>query len=351
MSDITLGTSIDDLLRAVEQRDEQAYEAAFPRIADAALQARPEQVQEGLLRLAPLLAEIPFGIGGDLAQLAGGMAEYGTDPTQLLPTLVGRAVDAMEQAARFAGVYREAFGDPPDPQDHARIESAFERVVGGAAGLGLTEEEAVTQVQAWFCADQWVQPVLFLAQRKDVRAALPQRRRLTDAVEAVREHVGTAHWLYGLLLVLDDEPLVVLHRPTGRGYRVTVSGIGDNFQLHTLLAAALVGDGSAGLLPGRRPTPAEVAAAGDGEDLEPEGGLRGSFNLVDGHGAWIWNEGRPADIPALDGARVVVLDPPPYERAWNAGRPYPLMRPEVRVEALTPAEAAHWLGLVKPAQR
>jgi len=68
----------------------------------------------------------------------------------------------------------------------------------------------------------------------------------------VAEHFNTAHWLHGLLLVLDDEELIVLHRPTGRGYRVTMSGIGDNFQLHILLAATLTGDESRGMIPLRR---------------------------------------------------------------------------------------------------
>jgi hypothetical protein len=168
----------------------------------------------------------------------------------------------------------------------------------------------------------------------------------------MREHVGTAHWLYGLLLVLDDEPMVVLHRATGRGYRVTISGIGDNFQLHTLLAAALIGDESRGMVPGKRPTDAEIAAASDGEDMTPAGGIRGNFNLVDAYGEWIWNEGRPADIPELEGTRVVVIDPPPYARSWNPGRAYPLMRPTVTVTGLLPPdEAKHWLSLVKPSQR
>jgi hypothetical protein len=43
-----------------------------------------------------------------------------------------------------------------------------------------------------------------------------------------------------------------------------------------------------------------------------------------------------------------VIDPPPYERTWNAGRAYPLMRPSVTViEILPAAEAARWLSKVK----
>jgi hypothetical protein len=347
-----LGKQVDDLINAVGNRDDERFFAALQGIAKATPKARPEEVDAALVRLAPVLADIPFGMGGDLAQIAGSMADYGTDPGIVLPTLVARATDALEQAARFSTLYGAAFGDPPDSGDQEQIGPTVERFVETAPERGLDRQDAYLLVQAWFCANQWVQPVLYLSQRKDVRVALPERSRLTAAVGAMREHIEAAHWLYGLLLVLDDEPLVVLHRASGRGYRVTISGIGDNFQLHTLLAAALIGDESRGLLPGPRPTEAEIAAASDGEDLTPAGGIRGNFNLVDAYGEWIWNEGRPADIPKLEETRVVVIDPPPYARSWNAGRPYPLMRPAVTVTGmLPPDEAEHWLNLVKPSQR
>ncbi len=77
----------------------------------------------------------------------------------------------------------------------------------------------------------------------------------------------------------------------------------------------------------------------------------GADEVVDAFGSWIWNEGRPADIPRLGGERVVVLDPPPYLRSWTAGRAYPLMRPSVDVQrVLAAGEAERWLALVKPSR-
>lgn len=347
-----LGKRVDDLVRAADGRDEKRFFAATRGIADATPKARPDEVDAALARLTPVLNGIPFGIGGDLAQIAGSMADYATDPAVVVPTLVGRAADAMEQAARFAELYGAVFEDLPDADDPEQIGPTIDRFVETAPNRGMSQRDAEHLVQAWFSGGMWVQPVLYLSQRKDVRAVLPERTRLTAAIHAMDGHIGTAHWLYGLLLVLDDEPLIVLHPESGRGYQVTISGIGDNFQLHTLLAAALIGDESQGLLPGQRPSAAEVAAASDGEDLTPAGGIRGNFNLVDAYGEWIWNEGRPADIPKLEGKRIVVLEPPPYPRRWNAGRAYPLMPPMVTVDGMLPAdEAAHWLGLVKPSQR
>jgi hypothetical protein len=347
----SLRASCDKLIDAVDRQDQKQFHPALERMADAAGKADPAEIQDSLVRLVPVLAQIPLGVGADLAKIAGGMADLGTDPLVVLPTLVERVVDAMQRAARFAQMYSAAFEELPDPDDPNLIERTIQRFVSAASRLDVPESAAYGLVEAWFTGGDWVQPVLFLSQRKQVRAALPQRERLTAAIDAVREHIGTADWLYGLLLVLDDTPLTVLHRPTGRGYRVTISGIGDNFQLHTLLAARLIGDESRGLIPGQPPSAAAIEAASEGEDLTPDGGITGQFNLVDACGEWIWNEGRPADIPLLDGERVIVLDPPPYVRSWNAGRAYPAMTPSLTLDRVLPAdEAARWLGKVKPPQ-
>ncbi|MFI6101158.1 hypothetical protein ACIA8G_36915 [Lentzea sp. NPDC051213] len=186
--------------------------------------------------------------------------------------------------------------------------------------------------------DEWERALLLPMQDEDVRAGLPHRDRLLAAVPA-------DSWLHGLLLVLDLEPLLVLHRPSGAGFEVTIGGIGDNFQLHTLLAYRLIPS----LIPGEPPLQPWVEAASVGPDLEPEGGIRGQFELSDAFGETIWNEGRPSDIPLFEDRRVVVLDPPPYARSWNAGRVYPMMTPMVDVARVLPSdEAAAWLAKVRP---
>jgi hypothetical protein len=162
--------------------------------------------------------------------------------------------------------------------------------------------------------------------------------------------------------VLDDEPIVVLHPGQGKGYRVRISGLADNFQLHTLLADALIGRFPGRWLRGRRPSRAEVVAARDGavhEDappaqgafnlwtwrgLKPDGTLRDSFA---GRAHWIWNEGVPADIPPFEGTRVALLGPPPYPRGWTAGRRFPSMVGDLRVEGvLTRGEVRDLLGRI-----
>jgi len=142
-------------------------------------------VHEALARLAPVLAEIPYGVGAHLARLTGAMAGSATDAGIVLPVLARRATDAMERAARFAVAYRSVVGDLPEAGDPGQIQSVIARFTNHAAELGMSEREAYGLAEAWFTADEWVQPVLYLAERKEVRTALPERERLTVAAEAV----------------------------------------------------------------------------------------------------------------------------------------------------------------------
>jgi hypothetical protein len=333
---------------ALTAGDADAYETAFQGLIRAIRSAKPDDITPALARLAPVLATAPLGRASGLAQLVGSMAGLTADTTPVLGILVERACQAMEDAARFRQLHREMSDEPPSPSQGSAIRETLEIFVPTFEGR-VDSPRAL--VEAWFAGGDWVQPVLFLCQRADVRAALPQRERLLAAVESMRDVFDEAAWLQGLLAVLDSAPLVVLHRPTGRGFRVTIGGIGHNFQLHTLLAARLIGDTAAGWLPGTPPTPAMIAAADGTGKLDPAGGITNQFTLFEPSGEEIWDDSRPADLPVFDNDRIVVLDPPAYPRSWNAGRSYPLMRAAVRVDGiLTAEEAAVLLAKMQPAK-
>ncbi|MEV4230526.1 hypothetical protein AB0J81_26215, partial [Streptomyces bobili] len=150
------------------------------------------------------------------------------------------------------------------------------------------------------------------------------------------------------LAVLDDEPLVVLHRPTGTGFEVRIGGIGDNFQLHTLLAHVLVGGGH---VPGTGPSAASVRLA---TDPEPARGrtqtvATGAFELLAPDGERIWNEGLPDDIPVVEGRRLLVLDEPTYRRSWNADRFFPHLAGTAELaRVLTAEETRAWFARTSP---
>ncbi|MEV0615461.1 hypothetical protein AB0I81_19245 [Nonomuraea sp. NPDC050404] len=342
-----LDQHLDELFQAAEDRDADRLFACVPRLYAATETADEASLSAVAARLSELLARLPSGVAVRLGILAGALAERGADPMPLAGTLVDRLTEHLERSAGFVAAWRSATGeDPPQPEDDDP-----DWVVGVASRLtGLDEQEAFGLAQAWALTHLATMPVLSILQLSTpVRAALPGRERLTAALSAVYDDRDDLGWLAGLLRVLDEEHLIVLHRESGNGYEVVIGGLGDNFQLHTLLADAVSGPVTEGLIEGVQPDPRWVWGASDGP-VDPDGEpVRGQFNLTDAHGKWIWNEGVPAEIPHLDGVRVVVLDPPPYERSWSPGRRYPLMSGSIRLERILPAEeAASWLTKVAP---
>jgi hypothetical protein len=349
-----LVAAIDRLAAAVDDKDVGELAASYEQLREVVVMASEAERASVAGRLAPVVAEIPVLYGASLAAMTGAMVGVEGAPAPVLDVLVERACGVMEDAIRFVRNYRDLVGGTLSREEvsYDEVAERFEAAVGDRL------ESPRRLVAAWWVGQDWVQPVLFLCQRADVRRTLPQRDRLRAAAEALeQEFSGVAPWLVGLLRVLDDEKLAVLHRQTGRGFWVTIGGVGDNFQLHTLLAARLLAPAkrglffrAKGLVPGTGPTAAMAAAADGTGDPMPTGGISGQFNLVDAHGAWIWNEGRPDEIPIVDGHRVVVLDPPPYQRSWNAGRAYPLMVPSVLVEPMGDEVSRAWIARVSPAK-
>jgi hypothetical protein len=350
----TLRACAHDIATAARGHDREAFFTAGQRLADGFHQASRQDLDAAVVLLAPVLSDAPPSLGGSLAQYVGSLIGMDGDTSPALDTLVEYACRALEGTRQFVSLYEELIGTVPERSECGDRE--YEQFVSAAA---TRVDDPSGVARSWMYAESWVQPVLYLLQRVDVRRALPQRERLTTAAIAAEDDLPDyAPWLVGLLRILDDEALTVLHRATGTGYRVTITGVADNFQLHTLLAATIIPS-----LPAARrgmfrrhddsewpvmPTAAMVAAADGSGDLAPAGGVTGQFNLVDVTGAWIWNEGRPDEIPLIDGVRVVVLDPPPYQRGWNAGRAYPLLRASVDVVPLPTTEARSWMSRVEP---
>jgi hypothetical protein len=334
-----------DLTAAMDRLDGRAASRASRDAARAVLKGVSRaDLDEGLARLLPAVRRTAFGNGPGLVQLVAGLIEAGADPVPALETLVGRVAEGLELAARFPAVAAKMGGRPSAP-NNPREANAILRQVGAAAGrLGIDEHEAGLIMQSWFAVNDWIPGLLLPLQQKRARRALPDRPRLVDATRAMLGHADDAVWLLGLLLVLDDERLTVVHRPTGAVFEVTMSGVGDNTQLDTLLASLLLG----AQLPGEPPGLAWVEAASTAPLARVE--IWGHFAATDATGHSVRDEGRPADIPVVAGRRIIVLDAPDHLRAWTFGRSYPLMYPEIHLDRRLPAdEAAAVRDLIHPA--
>ncbi|MFF8770151.1 hypothetical protein [Kitasatospora sp. NPDC015120] len=327
----------------------ERFEAALRRVGGTLGPAGQAESAAVGPRLAALLTDTPPFPRAHLAMMVGACVERGADPVACADQVLGGLREALTGALLLLDRWAEDPGDAlPDPDRddpgpvHARL-----------AGDGRTgPRHALRAVAGWWTLDLWQRAAFALCTHAAVRR--PARAEgvtevLGELIDRYRER-SEQHDLKGLRYLaaaLDDEPLLVLHRPSGTGYLFRMDGLTDNFQLHTLLAEALIGGGH---LPGTRPDP-EVVALSRTAWLDGRRFIAtGAFNLVAPDGGWIWNEGMPESIPVVDGVRTLVLDPQPYERSWAAGRFVEQVPGDLRLErVLAPEEAAARLAAAAPA--
>jgi hypothetical protein len=211
-----------------------------------------------------------------------------------------------------------------------------------------TDGERAPQARA-FLERVWPDIIELCSVDPSARAALAD---LQDSVAALGEEHEGAHWIGIILAVLHDEPFVAIEPDTQTGIIGRMSGVVDNFQLHTLLMedvpgkARRVSPSAAAIARGLGPQTSDETIVG-AWNLYTFRGLRGgSLPEADDTGAsdvWIWNEGTPSDIPLLDGHRVILLGPPGYERSWAAQRTFPNLPATLNATPLEASEVDEWL--------
>ncbi|WP_395294935.1 hypothetical protein ACF9IK_16375 [Kitasatospora hibisci] len=344
----TLDGAITALEAANAVADMERFDAAF-RLVGGLLGPAGERESAAVgPRLAAQLADSPPFERAHLAMMVGACVERGADPVACADQVLAGLREALTGALLLVERWKETGGgELPDPEAdspghaHARIADPDDPDAWPAHRA----------VIGWWTLHLWQMASFAVYTHAAVRTSA-RSSGVTDVLAELIERYGDDHHdLKGLLYLmktLDDEPLLVLDRPSGTGYLVRMDGLTDNFQLHTLLAELLIGGGH---LPGTRPDPEVVALS---RTAEVDGRRRvtalGAFNLLAPDGLWIWNEGTPADIPVVDGVRTLVLDPQPYERSWSAGRFIQQVPGDLRLErVLAPAEAAAKLAAAAPA--
>lgn len=329
------GGAVADFEAAAVAQDAKRSGKAFVRLQETFGQAKEADLLDGGPRLAAVLEQVPPGPRAVVAVLVGACVERGADAGRCAPGVRAGLRAALEAAAAFAGAWAATGGGPfPVPDD-------------GEPGEEIVERTGFDAAVGWWTLPQWEMAAVALLNHRAVRAgAGGERDELLRLLTAVEQASGRQFRSLGhALRVLDDEPLVALHRTSGTGYALRFFGIGDNFQLHTLLADALIGGGH---VEGHAPSPHEVAVC---RETPGQVDTVGSFDLTAPDGGRFWNEGAPADIPVVDGVRLLVLDEPSYRRSWPAGRFFPGMRGDVILErALEPEETERWFAHVSPAK-
>lgn len=199
------------------------------------------------------------------------------------------------------------------------------------------EQAALLEVLPRLCQSV----VAHLARSPERRASLARDSALLDRLERHEGYSPGLTWVREALLRTSG-PLVVLHPPSGKGFRLRYENLSNCFHLFTLVQSAL----GRRLPGGRRPDPAADAAArgksraeltdhawwhyGDPRAPKPE--LRAS----------IWGEMPVQSIPTVQCVQTLLLWPPLLQsRGWDAGFFHPHIEdlpPNVVIEAKLPGE-------------
>lgn len=343
--DSPLDAAIGAFDAAVAAQDTQATDQAFSAVMQQLPNMTRDQAVVAGPRLAALLADIPSWPRASLAVAVGACVERGADAAVCAEPLLAALQIALEAASVFAERWiASGGGDTPNLAEEPSIDELTARI-------GPVDEPATREaVTAWWTLEQWERAAVAVLSDARVRNGAGQHPGLLRLIDVIEPVYGDMAPLSRALLVLDDEPLLVLHRPSRAGFRLRMTGVADNFQLHTLLGGVLVGGGR---IPGEPPSAQAVAVSTDTDfTAESRPMTEGNFNLVAPGGDWIWNEGTPRDIPVVDGVRLLVLDPPPYRRTWHAGRFFPRMSASLELEGvLGPDEAERWFEHVAEPKR
>lgn len=342
----------------MEQGGDQRFFQALRALASDTEDSSTEELTTLVEKIAPMLPGL-VGTFAKLAIVAGAMVERGASPMPLVAVLPERALMTMASYLTLERIWdRTAQGRPlPEfkpPLDQAVLREIKETVAAHVRQDGQSERNIAQIAYSWFSLDDWINPLISSMMRsREFRGAMEWREEVADGADRLKHRSERAHWLHGLCLVCDDEPLIVLDPTSGRGFRLTMSGVGDNYQLHTLLADRLIRPEHGGLLDAQPPESAWVEAATTASpgpfDLTVL--ITRRFRLFDGHGSYVYPEGWPADIEPLDGVRVLVLHLPNGTYGWNHARAYVSMVPTLTLDReIEPDEAARWLSRIAPAR-
>jgi hypothetical protein len=283
-----------------------------------------------------------------VAITAGSLVEGGASARRLAEVLLAKVPEVLRSARRYADL---CLRDLPEPgEDTEEDEEDGFTVVDGRTISHEVFRAHLAADRAGGCSVAylrlWVLPtVAALTRDREMLLSAVTDPQVVGAAAAMAD--SDASWLDMLLGVEQDQAWIVLCPPQGRGFRVVLDGIVDNFTLHALLAAALVPLG----IPGQANAPEVIAFLRGESESCPVDHITGSWNLYDYRAAglkltrpmevpqstWVWGEGRPRDVPRFEGIRTLVIGPAAYQRSWSAGRTFAALPADIRVSEELPA--------------
>ncbi len=306
-------------------------------------------------QLLGVVEESPTGPACFLSVVCGALLEQGAIPGRM-GTIMHRLLEEMLPPAAY--LIRES---------EKRVEAAIPR---DRLMTPDEEEDLTAQLQAQQFEDlsaanplaraAWdnlgvIWPACVAIFSRTVPARVKAREFLPLLQIIADRHEG-GHWLRKLLPVLDNEPLVVIDPAHGVGVAARMSGVAENFQLHTLLMNTFprrwyerrrVSNPAVAVALGLGPQQTEEVITGrwnlyQAAALGPDGRIARDQRTYPRH--WIWGEGTPNDISVINGHRVVLLGAASYVRTWPSVRQFSSLKAGLHeVQVLDKAGVRGWL--------
>lgn len=349
--DIAVRSAVDSFDAALAAHSIALLEAAYQGLAELPKATLAEHSPALGPHIAAQLGEMPQWHAAVYAVFVGALVEWNADAAACARPVLDGLRESMERAVEFAELWEEHYGDERELPDPEGLPSPEQQQAFGP-GYGDVWHAPYF---GWLTVHHWEKAAVAVLADPAVRARLDGPDRLADGdalVELTRRlepHIGDLQCAQRALLLLDDEPLLVLDRASGRALRMRMGGIADNYQLQTLLAGVLVGGGH---LPGQAPSAEAFALSSDApidmDRLEALPHTVEGFNFAEPSGRWIWGATTPSRIPVVDGVRRLVLDPPVFRHGYQAVRFLPRVPGRLVLEAvLEPAAAAPYFAGVR----
>jgi hypothetical protein len=317
--------------------------------------ASPAASRASLATLASGLSSLDPEPAGVASRVVGAMLEAGHDPAPARAAMLGALQTTLPVCADLADEARAATGDPPEHLDDDEAEEWIAEQQ--AQALNEAAARRPSAAAAWQRLHEiWPGAIALLSVDPDARAEARDLAAIAERVDDVHEAAG---WLRAMLSVLHEERYVAIEPATRTAITGRMSGIVENFQLNTLLMDEFprdeprVSKAAVAVARGEGPQRIEETVTGAWNlytyaALTADGGLPDPSDLTRSD-TWIWNEGMPADIPVLDGHRVVLLGPAPRPRTWPAQRMFLKLRARLTAELLDEAAATDWLERIEAA--
>lgn len=316
--------------------------------------------------MAPALEAPDLDRAALVANVCGAVVETGVSSSGIAQPLIQRMRRALTASRRFldacmeeasrASKHAPDAGNGDDGEDGPDLDAIMER----------RAESMPEEAREWLVVQAFYLPLIAVFSY-DAAARASAVDLLENAAEIAQYNQG-GHWLTRMLKVFASEPYVAIEPATESGITGKICGISDNFQLNMFLMAVFP---QKGMFAKRRVSKAvEQVIRGTGPQVSEEvvtghwnlytygaleddltlGDAKDNFSYKSQH--WVWNEGVPADIPVLDGHRVILLGPPSYSRSWRGQRDFNHLKADLTVEKkLSAAEVKDWLKKIAAAPK